>query len=71
MADLKQLGSGGALQQKMLSKSTDVIQQVGKEIDNMARIFHENKVSLGHTLCLLLQITHVVVPNTHYRVSKH
>ena len=45
MARLKQLGSGGALQQKMLSKSADIVMQVGKEIDNMAVIFHENKVT--------------------------
>ncbi len=50
MGRLKQLGSGGALQQKMLSKSTDIVLQVGKEIDNMATIFHENKVSQDDTI---------------------
>lgn len=44
MARLKELGSVGALQQKMLSKSTDIVLQIGKEIDGLAHIFHENKV---------------------------
>lgn len=44
-ARLKQLGSGGDLQQKMLSKASAIVLQVGKEIDGLAHIFHQNKVS--------------------------
>ncbi|BDA41784.1 probable Dynein-1-alpha heavy chain, flagellar inner arm I1 complex [Coccomyxa sp. Obi] len=43
MARLKQLGSGGALHQKVLSKSTDILLQAGKEIDGIAEIFRENQ----------------------------
>ncbi len=45
MARLKQLGSGGALHQKVLSKSTDILLQAGKEIDGIVNVFRENQVS--------------------------
>ena len=35
-ASLKELRSGGALRARMLSKSADIVQQFGREVDSMA-----------------------------------
>lgn len=51
MARLKQLVSGGALHQKVLSKTTDILLQAGKEIDGIANVFRENQVSKNHVNC--------------------
>jgi hypothetical protein len=45
-ASLKQLGSEGTLEQKMLSKASAIVLQVGKEIDTLSRVFQQNKVQL-------------------------
>lgn len=43
-ASLKALRSGGALRQRMLSKSADIVLQFGREVDAMAALFEADKV---------------------------
>ena len=44
LSELRGLNCGTALEQKMLSKSTDLVCQFGKEVDTASIFFHERKV---------------------------
>ena len=44
LGELRSLHCGSALEQKMASKSADLIRQFGKEIDAAFMAFHERKV---------------------------
>ena len=45
LSELRGMNCGTALEQKMLSKSADLIRQFGKEVDATSIVFHERKVS--------------------------
>ena len=45
LSELRSLNCGTALEQKMMSKSADLIRQFGKEVDATSIAFHERKVS--------------------------
>ena len=45
LAELRGLNCGTTLEQKMMSKSADLIRQFGKEVDATSIAFHERKVS--------------------------
>ena len=47
LSELRGLNCGTALEQKMMSKSTDLIRQFGKEVDATSIAFHERKVSIA------------------------
>ena len=51
LCELRDLKCGAALEQKMLSKSTDLVRQFGKEVDAASMLFHERKA------CLWLPVT--------------
>ena len=44
LSELRGLNCGTALEQKMLSKSADLVRQFGKEVDTTSIFFHERKV---------------------------
>lgn len=44
LLELRGLNCGTALEQKMLSKSADLVRQFGKEVDTTSIFFHERKV---------------------------
>ena len=48
LAELRGLNCGTTLEQKMMSKSADLIRQFGKEVDATSITFHERKVSHQH-----------------------
>ena len=46
LCELRDLKCGTALEQKMLSKSADLVRQFGKEVDAASMLFHERKACL-------------------------
>ena len=48
LCELRELKCGTALEQKMLSKSGDIVRQFGKEVDAASMLFHERKACHCH-----------------------